>query len=202
IALRNCAVGLERILVHFELDCMMRRCEVLRLTVEDVKDGRIDIWGKGRSGGKPRSVPWHPRTGQEWMYYLKLREGLIAKARETNPTLVIPDEVMIYERRGELHPYRKTAIDRMVKNVGERAMIPKEEISNHVLRRSGARIHKRAGTPTATIMKILGHKTEEQTQRYLGLNLDDMSEGMVKAEEFMMGLEGTVPGHAPSGFKP
>jgi integrase len=147
-------------------------------------------------------VPWHPRTSQEWTYYLELREGLIAKAREINPAVEIPEEVMIYERRGELHPYGKTAIDRMVKSAGDRAKVPKGEISNHVLRRSGARIQKRAGTPTATIMRILGHRTEEQTQRYLGLTLDDMSEGMMRSEEYLMGLGTIVPGKGTSGVKP
>ena len=189
ISLRRAASDMERILVHFELDCMMRRCEVMRLRVGDVASGAIDIWGKGRDGGKPRTIPWHPRTQTEWEHYLLLREDIVERARKKNPQVMVPEQVLIYERNGRLGCYQKTAVDRMIKEAGARAGILPDDISNHVLRRTGARISLLGGTQISTIMKILGHSTEEQTIRYLGLNLDDMSKGMNLAERYLQEIE-------------
>ena len=202
IALRRAAIGLQRILIHCEMDLLMRRCEVIRLRMQDIGSGSIDIWGKGKNGGKPRTVPWHPRTAQEFTYYLQLRTQIIEEARRKDPCVVVPDALLIYEQNGTLGAYQKTAIDRMIKEAGAAAGFQPEDISNHPLRRGGARTLLLAGTPLTTIMRILGHSSEQQTVKYLGLDLDDMSKGMMLAEQYIQGLEKLNPIIPKSGTSP
>jgi integrase len=97
------AEGIERMLVHCELDLGLRRIEVLRLRVSDFRPGRlctVRVLGKGRHGGKPREVHWHPDTAAELEGYLRLRDAVIAKARARNPDVVVPDSLLVYERAG------------------------------------------------------------------------------------------------------
>jgi integrase len=187
--LKDAAFGMERILVHLELDCLMRRCEVMRLRMQDFRGSHIDILGKGRAGGKPRSIPYHPKTSLELSYLDEVREVLIGRAQRRTPIVTVPDAVVIWEKFGRLGSCKETSIDRMLKTVAERAELPLDSVSNHVLRRTGARILKRGGTPTTTIMRILGHSREEDTIKYLGLNLDDMKAGMELGDRFMESLE-------------
>ncbi len=192
--LKNAAMGMERMLVHLELDCLMRRCEVLRLTLRDFRGSQIDIQGKGRSGGKPRSVPYHPKTPAELDHYMKVRGAMVAEARRRNPAAQVPDSVMVWARWGRMGSIGETSADRILKTVAERADLPLDMVSHHVLRRTGARIQWLAGTPIGAISKTLGHKSEAQTIRYLGLNLEDMAKGMRNADLYMENVpaEGTL----------
>jgi integrase len=198
--LRNAAIGMERMVVHLELDCLMRRCEVLRLTVRDFRGGQIDVLGKGRLGGKRRSIPYHPKTPAELRYCMQLREAMAEAAQRRHGVAAVPDAVVVWERGGVLHAYQESGVDKMLKRAAERADLPQESVANHVLRRTGARIQWLAGTPIATIMRTLGHATEEQTIGYLGLNLNDMRAGMANAERYLEGLD--VPESGTNAAKP
>jgi integrase len=185
MALLKAADGLERIVIHSELCLLMRRCEVRRAEIQHYANGRVEIWGKGRSEGKPRTIPWAPRTAGELKYYMDIRKETIRGYR--NP----PKSLLVYERNGKLGSYQNTKIDSMIKDAARRAGIdPKTtSVSNHVLRRTGALIMKLSNVPTITIMTILGHKTEQQTLDYIGWGLFQMAEGFQQAEDFMQGLE-------------
>ncbi len=189
VRLMRAAEGMERILVHFELCCLMRRCEVLRLSMQDLRDGAIVINGKGRSGGKRRTIPYHPRTWEELEKYQTLRERTIASAKARNPTVKEPEGILVYARGGRLGTYAETAVDSMVKRAAARAGIDPTQVSNHVLRRTGARILKLSGTPTITITHILGHSSERQTLEYIGWRLNDMADGMQMMQAYMSQLE-------------
>lgn len=184
--LYDAAQGMERPLIHFELCCLMRRCEVMRLRMQDVQPGRIMVTGKGHAGGKKRDIPWHPWTEAEWDRYLDLRQEIISRA---DRGATVPDGILIYERNGKLGLYQKTAVDKMIKEAGERAGLLPEESANHINRRSGARILKYSGVPTRNIMKILGHKTEAQTIEYLGLGMDDMTSAFAQGAAYWTSME-------------
>jgi len=144
-AVRLNAVGIERIIVHCELDLGMRRVEVLRLKVNDFHSGRVRqiyIHGKGRNGGKFRQISWHPETARILDEYLSIRDKEIERARKKNPAVEIPESLLIYERGGKLSAYQKTAVDNFLKNLGERLGF---EFSNHDLRRTCGRMMYRAG---------------------------------------------------------
>ena len=174
------AVGLERIVTHCELDLGLRRCEVLRLKVNDFKDGRqpaIFIHGKGRDGGKFRQISWHPETASFLDEYLDMRNMEIKKARKKDPSVKIPNMLLIYERGGKLNAYQKTAVDNLLKDLGQRIGF---EFSNHDLRRTCGRMMYRAGVTLEEIARIFGHADTRTTAHYIGLDLEDMDHAMAK----------------------
>ncbi|MFP4546321.1 MAG: site-specific integrase, partial [Methanomassiliicoccales archaeon] len=178
------AQGIERMIIHLELDLGLRRVEVLRLKVNDFQTGRMNtilVHGKGRNGGKYRQINWHPDTPTELKGYMKIREREIEKARAKDPRAEIPDNLLIYERAGRLRAYKKTAIVGFVKNAGDRIGV---EVSNHDLRRTCGRMMFRAGVPIETIARIFGHEDTKTTLHYLGLEYEDMTSAMEQYAEY------------------
>ncbi len=116
------------------------------------------------------------RPPSYWMTSLgPVRQPAINKARKKNPHVKVPDELLIYERNGELYPYKKTAIDQVLARLGERVGI---YFTNHDLRRTCGRMMYRSGVRLEQIAKIFGHSDTRTTIRYLGLDFEDMSETM------------------------
>ena len=163
-----------------------RRIEVLRLRVKDIQAGHFNILGKGKRGGKWRSNPFDPATMSELNYYFQLRDIEIAKARAKRPDIREPDELLIYERRGELHAYKRSAIDKLIKGVSERTGVA---CTNHVLRRQFAKELRLSGVPISTISELLGHSDEKTTRLYLGIDMDDKSNAMLQAAKFRAAAE-------------
>lgn len=181
---RDSAIGIERILVHCELDLGMRRIEVIRLKVQDFKPGRrniILIHGKGMNGGKWRQINWHPETAIILRAWLEQREAIVRKARKKNPNAIDPGNLLIYENNGRIGGYRKTAIDNVLANLGKRLGF---HVSNHDLRRTCGRMMFRAEVPIEVIAKILGHSDIRTTLHYLGLDYEDMSSAFLKYSEY------------------
>jgi integrase/recombinase XerD len=175
------AEGLERMVIHLELELGLRRVEVIRMKVSGIKLGRLDVLGKGRQGGKPRTLAYHPHTIAELNHYHIIREGEINKARAKNPAVAVPDALLIYERGGELRPYQRTAIDKLVQNVAKKLGV---KFTNHTLRRTYGRMLWLAGVPLETIMDLLGHSDTKTTILYLGLNMDDKADAMTKLGQY------------------
>lgn len=181
---RASAVGIERILVHCELDLGMRRIELLRLRVPDFQSGRrnvVHILGKGRNGGKPRDICWHPDTPAELEGCLGLRDAVVAKAKAKNPDVVVPDSLLVYERAGEVRAYRKSALDNIINGLARRMGL---EFTHHTLRRTCGRMMYRSGARLPQIAAFLGHTDTKTTILYLGLDLEDMSAAMDKYAQY------------------
>lgn len=182
-SMRDCAITpTEKLLVHCELDLGMRKCEVRRLTTKSFAKGRINsvlVHGKGRNGGKYRTIDWHPDTERVLQEYMVYRESMITSAKAKNRDAQVPDELLIYERGGKLRSYGETMIDNFVSAVSKRAGINRN-VSNHDLRRTCGRMMHRAGVKTEQIARIFGHSDTRTTIRYLGLDHDDMSAAMQK----------------------
>ena len=76
----------------------------------DFSTGRLNskqILGKGRYGGKPRQMNWHPDTPGILEEYPELRDKEIAKAKRKNPGVEIPPNLPIYEAGGISGPTRR-----------------------------------------------------------------------------------------------
>ena len=178
MVLKEEARGIERMIVHCELDLGMRRIEVLRLKVSSFRAGRANtilVHGKGRNGGKMREIPWGKDTPGELETYLRLRDAAVEKARAKNPAVEVPDGLLIYEARGQLRPYKKSAMENFLKDLSRRASIG---FSNHTLRRTCGRMLFRAGAPIESIAGILGHSDTKTTMLYLGIDQQDMARAM------------------------
>jgi integrase/recombinase XerD len=192
VALRNCAEGVEQVVVHFEMDLCLRRIEVSRLRVQDLKAGSMSVLGKGRMGGKWRTVAYRPKTREIIESYLVERQRLVAKVRKKGPYATIPDAFLIHERGGKLCPFGLSKFDYVLNGLEKRMqMLYGKEIrfSNHTLRRTGGRLLWKAGVPLETIADIMGHEDVRTTIRYLGINLDDQSNAMRKVAEWEDTLE-------------
>ena len=169
------AQGIEKIIIHCELDLGMRRGEMLKLKVSDFSSGRINainLLGKGRYGGKPRTINWHPNTLASLEEYLEIRDKEIAKARKKNPGVQIPPNLLIYEANGKLNAYKRSAIENIQNRLGERLGF---HFSNHDLRRTCGRMMFRAGVPIEIIARKFGHSDTRTTMHYLGLDFEDLS---------------------------
>jgi site-specific recombinase XerD len=186
VKLLDAAEGMERMIVHFELLLLMRRCEVKRLTVKTVKWNVVDVQGKGRCEGKWRTVPWSRETLGEIQYYQKLREDMIEKALERDQNAVIPGQFMLYCQYGwKLGAYQDTALDNLIKSAARRAGIDETLVSNHVLRRSGARMMIYSGSSITEVSSMLGHADTATTMIYLGLTVDDLARVQEKRDDYL-----------------
>lgn len=56
----------------------------------------------------------HGETREIIGAYMLERKKIIARARAKNPTALIPDALLIYERNGRLGAYQKTAVVEML----------------------------------------------------------------------------------------
>jgi integrase len=184
------AKGMEKFIVHFELDLGMRRIELIRLTTASFQSGKnqakkVLIHGKGRNGGKHRQISWHPDTPQVLEELRVWRNKEIAKARARNPKVKVPDNLLIYERGGKLDTYSKSGIDKMLYHLGDRVGV---YFTNHDLRRTCGRMMYRSGVRIEKIAKIFGHADTRTTIRYLGLDFEDMDEAMAQYSQYQKSL--------------
>lgn len=183
---------LQKLVTHLELCLGLRRIEVLRLELKDVRKGYFDICGKGEDAGKWRTVPFHPDTRaiiNEWMIE---RNRMIAEAREHRPDIDVPDALIIYKRytkNVKLGRYSENGdgLDdqvrhKIVNDVGF-------SFGNHTLRRTCGRSLWEAEVPDATIAKIYGHSDVKTTLDYIGVNLDHMSEALISLQSYQNNLK-------------
>jgi integrase/recombinase XerD len=190
-ALKSCVEGISRVVIHLELGLLMRRVEVIRVKCENFGGACMNVLGKGKNGGKWRTVHFSKDTREIIGEWLLERRKIVARAKEKNPTVSDPGNLLIYERGGELHEYGDTAIDKIVSGTRKKL----EELygraftfSNHTLRRTGGRMMFGAKVPIATISNIMGHESVTQTIKYLGINLDDQADAFDLVSQYEKGL--------------
>jgi integrase/recombinase XerD len=179
---------LERMLIHLELQVGLRQCEVIRLRIKDLhpfgKTGYMDVLGKGRCGGKWRTLSYTRNTIAILDAYLKERDRIIAEARALDPCVVIPEQLLIYRKGKKLGYYKETAIDNILQVIAKRAGIERR-IGNHTNRRSQGRNSHMAGVPIEEISENYGHEDTKQTMDYLGLTIDDLSKMHDMTDDFL-----------------
>lgn len=168
---------LEEMIVCLELLHGFRRVEVLRLRLQDIhlEEGYLEVRGKGRAGGKLRTVPIHPDFKRSYDRWMSERSEIL---RQGDFGGKASDRLLIYNRGGLIEPYEEIkgrAIDKHLQDLSERLGI---DFSNHTLRRTFGRELFRSGVAIEVIATIYGHSSTTQTMKYLGLNLDDMASAM------------------------
>lgn len=178
-----------RMLMHLELRMLCRRVDAKRLTIKDVELNMLQIRGKGRQGGKWRTLAWAPETLSVVQEYSDYREELISNALEIEPDQTIPPQVMIYAQYGwKLGAMQEGALDNMLKDIAAAAGIPYNLATHHTNRRSGAGIYIRAKVPVRIVMAALGHKSEAQTWRYAGMHIEDMAENQPLVTSYLQNV--------------
>ncbi|MHB8352685.1 MAG: tyrosine-type recombinase/integrase [Thermoplasmata archaeon] len=145
----------------------LRRVEVLRLRVKDVglEDGTLRVLGKGRGGGKWRTISMHP----------SVRTALTAAVAGKGP-----------EER--LLPFGPTWADLLLRWVSERAGLhPEVMVSHHDLRRTFGRLAHKAGIDLEQLQLLYGHRSVDVTVHYIGLDAQWMREGLERYSAFLGG---------------
>lgn len=167
------------LIIHCELCLGMRRIEVIRLKPESFDGSYVLIKGKGPRGGKHRKMPYHPSTDEIYHRWTGERTKMILDAKKLKPTTPVPDALLIWRRGkilGSYDPIRGTAISNRVTAAGDAAGI--DRLSSHMCRRTFGRTLWRDGVKVETVAAMLGHESVDQTLKYIGADLYDMSAAM------------------------
>lgn len=167
---------LQEIIVSLELLHGLRKCEVIRLTLDDLHEDYMTVTGKGHSGGKVRSVPYHPDFKKSLDRWMDCRRTMVQSAYQIDQ----PRNLLVYLKGGILRPYEQvkgTAINRQIEELSERSGV---HFSSHTLRRTFGRELFRSGVSIEIIATIYGHESTQVTMLYLGLNMDDMTSALNK----------------------
>ena len=170
---------LDDMIVTLELLHGLRRIEVIRLRLQDIHldEGYIEVRGKGRAGGKLRSVPMHPDFKRAYDRWMTERAEIVRKADFGSADC---DRLLCHVRKGVLRPYEENKCRAIGDHVEELSNRMGFQFSCHTLRRTFGRELHRSGVSIVVIATILGHTSTRQTMKYLGLDLDDMAEAMSK----------------------
>ena len=165
----------QQLVVSLELCMGLRRVEVIRLTTDKIHPDRIDVRGKGRAGGKWRTVPLAEHTKIILTRYLEYRERQVSEYLKEHPGAEIPKEVFLHTKQGAIQPYSEHGVGfdyKFVLPVREKTGL---KYGNHTLRRTFGRQLWKSNVPIETISRILGHESTTITMLYIGVNDDDMS---------------------------
>lgn len=153
----------------------LRECELLRLGWRDVTisppNSTIALLGKGRNGGKPRTIPLTPTL-----------EAVLCDWKTDSD---------------RVYPVKRSQAHFELAQLGREAGIP-FPVSGHVLRRSFGRIAYQAGVPLVDIRNIYGHESVEMTAYYIGVDEEAMAAGLALFDRFVQ-QRGDAPETAVRG---
>ena len=171
--------------IHLGLDLLLRKIEMQRLKVSDIDfhakpHGNIHVLGKGRYGGKPVDMPFHPQTEYYLKKYLDWREEQIMKAELRGEKIreEARDALLIWYSHGKgIGRENYTTMDNRLLEIEKkmREMFPEKafHFSYHDLRRSGAsQDYWVYGWDLVEVKTLLRHEKIETTIRYLGLKYE------------------------------
>lgn len=156
--LRNaCKDYRERAIIEFfySTGCRLSEAVQIDLNSMDFRQRSIDVIGKGN---RPRTLLFSIRTRLMIEEYVNERQGgtaLFCSIRQP------------YDR------LQGAAIQRIVKNIGNRAGITKR-VHPHVLRHTFATNMVNAGMELTTVQRLLGHESVGTTEIYLELSQDNL----------------------------
>ncbi len=187
--LRESQVPTERMVVHLMVLLGLRRVDVLRLRIDDIdmNRNRIRVRGKGYRDGKERDIPFNPWTKETFKIYFQYRDLQKQLIEATHPGMGIEDsgQLIIYRSKNQLKGYKRSSIDLIIKRISKRCGF---DFSAHDLRRTFGRLMYDETKNVATVSYALGHSNTETTIRYLGINFDDVQNGLAKVTDALSSL--------------
>jgi len=144
----------------------LRRVEVLRLQVKDIDFDRqrLHVLGKGRNGGKWRTLPMFSETAK-----------------------VLQSFSMGEDQNSRVIPLSQSGADKLLRRAACRADFPRQglRVSHHDLRRTFGRLAHRAGMDLIQLKNLYGHTSLDQTVHYIGLDEDEMRVGLTRLATFI-----------------
>lgn len=181
--LYRAARGRERVLLALEGFNGLRRVEVLRLHLKDVDFDRrrLRVLGKGRNGGKWRTLPMLAETAN-----------------------VLQRETAGLDGESPVMPVSRSGADLLLQRAARRAGFVAEgvRVSHHDLRRTFGRLAHQAGMDLVQLKNLYGHTSLDQTVHYIGLDEDEMRAGLDRLALFIGPVgksESASPANPPKG---
>jgi len=152
----------QELVINLELCMGLRRIEVARLRMADIDHRRKVLTVTGKSS-KLRLVPFHPDTERVLSRFIDYRNALIMVAKSKDPTVMVPEELVIWGKGRQLSPYSQEKLSGFDKQIKPLTKEVGFDFSNHTLRRTFGRMMYRCNVPLATIAKLLGHESTDVT---------------------------------------
>jgi len=149
---RSTALGFrDYVMLLLLFDTGLRIAEICNLSVADVHDTYIKVFGKGR---KEREIGLHPEVGKLiWKYVHKYR-------RPANPTVI----GLFLGRGGKpLHP---SGVQTILKRIQRAAGLTDIKLSAHVFRHTFAKMYLARGGEVFKLSREMGHSQVQVTEVY------------------------------------
>jgi len=147
-------------LISLLLDTGVRASEICSLSLTDFSsDNAVKVFGKG---GKERVVPYSKQTAKAIYRYLKARGDI-----------PFEDALFITTRGDRL---TRDRLCRIVKDIAQKADIPREKVSPHVLRHTFATLWIKGGGDAKRLQRLLGHSDSRVVDVYVNLTAKDLKE--------------------------
>jgi len=186
-----CRTPRERLLIHLACELMFRRIEIERATWDWFKETHVWILGKGRHGGKPRTIPYHPYTRVILNAFISTPKpqinsgGISSNISRPTPASRTTSSTTSKSlpASASLVRLRRSALDKELKRIGARVPL---NLQFHALRRTGGRLFVQAGVRAGKhplqvlneLRGIYGHEDLRTTMRYIGWELEEAGETM------------------------
>lgn len=180
-------------LIALVLGCGLRREEASQITWDKYqpREGRMCLVNLKGKGNKVRTVPvpeWAKRDIDVWHDALVVKgqwqvDGKGVILRRMQKHYGRPDQLITPNRVG-MSALTPNGIWYIVRSYAERIGVP--NLRPHDLRRTLARLMRKAGAAWEQIQYVLGHSTVEMTQRYVGGDLE-LDEGKAAVDQIEWG---------------
>jgi integrase len=166
VRLYRASRGVERIIVALEGFAGLRRVEVLRLRVQDVMadEGCLRILGKGRRGGKWRSIPLQGEVDRLLRSWIKTR-GV---------------EIRVV-------PLSKSGADAALQRAVHRSGLSEAgvRVSHHDLRRTFGRLANASGMSLVSLQGLFGHTSPALSAHYIGIDFDELRGALARLGSYI-----------------
>ena len=161
----------EIALIYFLVNTGVRVSELANLTLSNVDFDRKRALVLGKRS-KQRYVYFDSRTKVRLMDYIEHDRKDVTF--ENGRMIYKPDAPLIASEKGGYHAIKKNAIERIIRNIGEKSMIMR--IHPHLFRATYATNMLKKGVDIQVIAKLLGHSKVETTSLYICLSDDEMEQ--------------------------
>lgn len=156
----------NRAIFELAYGCGLRRGELMRLTLEDIRDDALRIVGKQ---GKERLVPLGKKAGEYLFRYLLMERRRIAQRSHPG------EDAVFLSRTGA--PLGQGGYDWMLK----RYRIKGKPFGLHSLRHACATHMLAGGASLPLIQKLLGHEKMDTTAIYTHVDLRELKAALARS---------------------
>ncbi|HEX4202823.1 MAG TPA: tyrosine-type recombinase/integrase [Ktedonobacteraceae bacterium] len=141
----------DYIILLLLLDTGVRLSEIATLTIDNIQEGYIKVFGKGR---REREIGLHPEMSKMlWMYIHKYRKPHDPEER-----------ALFIGRRGGMSRF---GIEAIVKRIQKKAGLEHVKVTPHVFRHTHSKVYMENEGDLLKVSRELGHSSIQITKIYL-----------------------------------